>query len=95
MRSAKSSGGLTRKRGFDENQRAVWIKSMPARAAANKAIEKLTNSGNERQANQSTSQDLKFNKSSERDHDDIQKVYEFFELHPPFQSDRNLRYRHR
>lgn len=39
MRSLKSTGGLTRGTGFEEVQRAVWLKSMPHCAAINDAMQ--------------------------------------------------------
>ena len=42
MRSAKSSGGLTRDRGIGEAQRAKWRLSMPACADYNSAMQELT-----------------------------------------------------
>jgi hypothetical protein len=45
MRSAKSSGGLTRGRGIGEAQRAQWILSMPACADYNSAMQELTGVG--------------------------------------------------
>lgn len=42
MRSLKTSGGLTRGRGFDENRRAQWILAMPACAEYNNAMQDLT-----------------------------------------------------
>lgn len=42
MRSAKTSGGLTRGKGFTETQRIVWLMSMPACAEINDAMQTLT-----------------------------------------------------
>ena len=38
MRSLKTAGGLTRGRGVTENQRALWLMSMPAKAEINNAM---------------------------------------------------------
>lgn len=43
MRAAKSRGGLTRGGGCSEDQRMVWIQSMPACAEINIAMQKITN----------------------------------------------------
>ena len=42
MRSMKTSGGLTRGRGMTEQQRLLWLLSMPACAEVNQAMEALT-----------------------------------------------------
>ncbi|CAH3177828.1 unnamed protein product [Porites lobata] len=42
MRSLKTSGGLTRGRGFTEQQRLIWLLSMPACAETNRAMQELT-----------------------------------------------------
>ena len=42
MRSVKTSGGLTRGKGFSETQRLVWLMSMPACAEVNDAMQTLT-----------------------------------------------------
>lgn len=43
MRAAKSRGGFTRGGGCEEDQRMVWIQSMPACAEFNIAMQKITN----------------------------------------------------
>ena len=43
MRSLKTNGGLSRKRGFTEQQRTLFCKSMPVMAALNKAMQAVTN----------------------------------------------------
>lgn len=43
MRAAKSRGGFTRGGGCCEDQRMVWIQSIPACTAVNIAMQKLTN----------------------------------------------------
>lgn len=43
MRAAKSRGGFTRGGGSSEDQRMVWIQSMPACAEINIAMQKITN----------------------------------------------------
>ena len=42
MRSLKTSGGLTQGRGMTEQQRLLWLLSMPACAEVNQAMEALT-----------------------------------------------------
>ena len=43
MQSLKTSGGLTRGRGFKEQQRRlIWLLSMPACAETSRAIQELT-----------------------------------------------------
>ena len=42
-RSLKTTGGLTRGRGMTELQRTVWLRSTPARAGVNRAMQEVTN----------------------------------------------------
>ena len=42
MRSIKTSGGQTRGRGMTEQQRLIWLLSMPACAEVNRAMQELT-----------------------------------------------------
>ena len=42
MRSMKTNGGLTRGRGMTEQQRLIWLLSMPACAEVNRAMQELT-----------------------------------------------------
>ena len=42
MRSMKTNGGLTRGQGMNEQQRLVWLLSMPACAEVNRAMQELT-----------------------------------------------------
>lgn len=42
MRSLKTSGGLTRGRGLTEQQRLIWLLSMPACAETNHSMQELT-----------------------------------------------------
>jgi len=42
MRSMKTNGGLTRGRGMGEQQRLVWLLSMPACAEVNRTMQELT-----------------------------------------------------
>ena len=42
MRSVKTTGGLTRGRGFSETQRLVWLLSTPVTAEINNAMQGLT-----------------------------------------------------
>ena len=43
MRSLKTTGGLTRGRGIDENQRLVWTLSSPVCAEVNTVMQNFTN----------------------------------------------------
>lgn len=43
MRSLKTTGGLTRGRGFSETQRLLWVLAMPACAEINNSMQQLTN----------------------------------------------------
>lgn len=42
MRSVKTTGGLTRGRGFTEVQRLIWVMSTPACAEVNRSMQELT-----------------------------------------------------
>ena len=42
MRSMKTSGGLTRGRGMNENQRLTWVMAMPSCAEFNRTMQKLS-----------------------------------------------------
>ena len=42
MRSIKTHGGLTREKGMTENQRLVWVLSMPVCAIINKTMQKFS-----------------------------------------------------
>ena len=42
MRSLKTGGGLTRERGLTEQQRLIWLLSMPACAETNHIMQELT-----------------------------------------------------
>jgi len=42
MRALKTSGGLTRGRGMTDNQRSLWVLSMPACSEMNAAVQELT-----------------------------------------------------
>ena len=42
MKSLKTSGGLTRGRGLTEEQRLIWLLSMPACAETNHIMQELT-----------------------------------------------------
>ncbi|KAK6178790.1 hypothetical protein SNE40_011297 [Patella caerulea] len=42
MRSIKTTGGLTRGRGFTEAQRLIWVMSTPACAEVNRSMQELT-----------------------------------------------------
>jgi len=42
MHSVKSTGGLTRGRGMNEQQRLVWVKSMPFCCDVNRSMQDFT-----------------------------------------------------
>ena len=80
MRSIKSAGGLTRGRGMDEQQRHVWLLSIPACAEVNKALQQYTS------VSYCTSDQHK-DKSlarQERDTRDTRKVLEYLQCKKPF-----------
>ena len=86
MRSAKSTGGLTRKRGFTDGQRSLWVKSMPARAAVNNAMKSVTTESKQSEIHKDANEGR-----MKRDHDDIQKVTQFFSDHSPFDCGEELK----
>lgn len=87
MRSVKTTGGLTRGRGFTEAQRLVWLLSMPACAEVNHAMQKFTETSYE------TSEQHKDTRKSrlERDDADTVIVLSVLKDNNPFASDPSLR----
>lgn len=87
MRSLKTSGGLTRGRGFTEVQRLVWLLSMPACAKVNQAMQELTgiNCDSSEQHKDSTPSRIK------RDSEDTYKVLQTLSALDPFGNDTTLR----
>lgn len=87
MRSIKSCGGLTRGRGLEESQRALWLLSMPVCAEYNNAMQDLTGT------TYSTSDQHKESSPSRiaRDQKDIKSLLEFLADRNPFLSDTSLR----
>ena len=87
MRSMKSSGGLTRGRGMTEQQRLVWVLSMPICAEVNKAMQELTG------VNYDTGeQNRDMTKARQaRDWKDIHTIISYLQENSPFASDTSLR----
>ena len=87
MRSLKTSGGLTRGRGFTEQQRLIWLLSMPACADTNRAMQELTgvksNSGEQNKDMTKARQ--------KRDAKDTLAILTTFADRDPFSADPNLR----
>ncbi|KAL8561256.1 hypothetical protein ACOMHN_047112 [Nucella lapillus] len=81
MRSAKSTGGLTRGRGMSEAQRTVWLLSMPACAAVNGAMQVFAG------LNYATSEqhvDLT-DARQKQDEKDVREMVGFLESRDPFE----------
>lgn len=73
MRSLKSTGGLTRGRGFEESQRQVWLLSMPSCSELNNAMQELTS-----QEYHTSDQHKDCSKSRmERDNKDLHTIFLF------------------
>ena len=86
MRSIKTVGGLTRGRGMNDLQRAIWLLSTPAVAEVNRAMQEFT------EVTYATSDQHKevSNSRIERDHNDSVKVAEYFLERFPFGQGREL-----
>ena len=86
MRSMKTSGGLTRGRGMTEQQRLIWLLSMPACADVNKAMQELTgvnyNTGEQ-------NKDITVARQA-RDWKDTLTVLNYLQERNPFTSDASL-----
>ncbi len=87
MRSMKTSGGLTRGRGMTEQQRLVWVLSMPVCAEFNKAMQELTG------VNYNTGEQNKdmIKSRQARDWKDTHTILSYFQENSPFTSDNTLR----
>ena len=87
MRSMKTSGGLTRGRGMTEQQRVIWLLSMPACVEVNKAMQELTN------VNYNTGEQYKdmTKARKERDWKDTNTVLGYLQERNPFTPDTSLR----
>lgn len=87
MRSLKTSGGLTGGRGFTEQQRLIWLLSMPACAETNRAMQELagvkSNSGER-------NKDM-YKARQKRDAKDTLVILTTFEDRDPFSAGPNLR----
>ena len=87
MRSLKTSGCLTRGRGFTEQQRLIWLLSMPAYAETNRAMQELTGvKSNSGEQNKDISKDRK-----KRDAKDTLVILTTFADRDPFSADPSLR----
>ena len=87
MRSMKTSGGLTRGRGMTEQQRLIWLLSMPACAEVNKSMQELTGvSYNTGEQNKDITK-----ARMARDWKDIITVLKYLQDKNPFTSDTSLR----
>ena len=87
MRSLKTTGGLTRGRGFSETQRLLWVLSMPACAEINSSMQQLTD------IKYATSEQHKEAMSARvvRDAKDTQEVLKYLTDRSPFTSETSLR----
>ena len=87
MRSLKTSGGLTRGRSFTEQQRLIWLLSMPACAETNQVMQELmgvkSNSGEQNKDMSKAKQ--------KRDAKDTLVILSTFADRDPFSVDPNLR----
>ncbi|KAK3869286.1 hypothetical protein Pcinc_025395 [Petrolisthes cinctipes] len=87
MRSLKTCGGLKRGRGMTEQQRLLWLLSMPACAEINQAMQEITrvnfNTGEQ-------NQDMTKARQS-RDWKDTLSVLRYLQKRNPFSSDPTLR----
>ena len=87
MRSMKTSGGLTRGRGMTEQQRLIWLLSMPTCAEVNRSMLELTG------VSYSTSEQNKDMTKARQDRDwkDTQALLKYLHERNPFSSDVSLR----
>ena len=87
MRSLKTTGGLTKGRGFSETQRLLWVLSMPACATINSSMQQLTN------VKYSTSEQHKEATYARvaRDAKDTQEVLLYLSQKSPFTAETSLR----
>ena len=87
VRSMKTSGGITRGRGMTEQQRLLWLLSMPACAEVNQAMQELTG------VNYNTGEQNKdMSKARQaRDWKDTLAVVQYLQERNPFSNDPSLR----
>lgn len=86
MKSLKSAGGLTRGRGMTEQQRTLWLFSMPICVSFNNAMQDFTKTQYE-----TSEQHKEVGKSRvKKDKKDISTMYSFLKLRNPFISDDNI-----
>ena len=87
MRSVKTTGGLTRGRGFSEIQHLLWVLSMPVRAEVNKSMQDFAG------INYITSEQHKdaTNARVARDAKDTKQVIRYASQRSPFTEDTTLR----
>ena len=80
MRSIKSNGGLTRGRGFNEDARHLWVKSIRYTSSIHEAMTTLSNV-----KVTSSEQHVDFGKKRRtKDFSDCEKFYSWFECRNPF-----------
>ncbi len=86
MRSMKTSGGLTRGRGMTEQQRLIWLLSMPACAEINRVMLELIG------VSYSTSEQNKDMTKARQDHDwnDTQTLMKYLHERNRFTSEDHL-----
>ena len=80
MRSLKSSGGLTRGRGFGEKQRTTWLLSMPACAEISSQLKILT--GDDDLTDEPHKETTKARQN--RNHNDTRKILSYLLKRSPF-----------
>jgi len=84
MRSLKSRGGLTRGKGFSSSVRILWLQSMHSCAGIHNALSEITSN-----KHSSSDQHEEMGQTRiQRDFDDLQKVFQWFETNNPFDSNR-------
>ena len=90
MRSMKTSGGLTRGRGMTEQQRLIWLLSMPTCAEVNRSILELTG------VSYSTSEQNKDMTEAWQDRywKDTQTLLKYLHERNPFSSDVTVQHLH-
>ncbi|CAC5394798.1 unnamed protein product [Mytilus coruscus] len=87
MRSIKSTGGLTRRRGMGEAQRTQWLLAMPVCAEYNNVMQQVTGAGHK-----SSNQHVESKRTrKEKDQKDIVTLHEFLKERSPFTEDKSLR----
>jgi len=84
MRSAKTTGGMTRGKGMSESQRTQWLLSMPTCVEMNNAMQSFC----EKEFQSSPQHNKEFGKTrNERDYKDTQTFVSFLEERTPFRKD--------